>query len=390
MLERIFTGAEAGVERGALVGTCLLPFAYGGWLPRNREVEDGQIGDAFVNLHEVPVGETLSPAEKNILDSDATLFVLHADEAKSSSRIAKLVTFANTASKPTLFLTLDQGNLRGAEITNVVQFVGENDIRVLNITGSRENECPGIQDSTEKTVWLMFQILGVAGVLAECTGKKPFELQPIPEPEKPNHPRVGKVEFYDQDQKIPSEAVSTTGNPIITLFNLNSARVLRFGDDRFGRKVLDYLEDFIIGGFGDLDGAVNDLLTGLSVKPRFFSLEGGVLEIYGNHQHLALATLCLNPKKTWTYWHVNTVPYFEGAKHEPNASEWNIVGPIPDPKRILSDNDAWVAVLLSPAAFEGPNPRQLAGRVLTLAYALSYAASGLEYAEAPEKKQPCP
>lgn len=390
MLERIFTGAEAGAERGALVVTCLLPFAYGGWLPRNREVEDGQIGDDFVNLHEVPVGESLSPAEKNILDSDATVFVLHADEAKSSSRIDKLVAFANTASKPTLFLTLAQGNNRGSEITNIVQFVGENDVRVLNITGSRESESPGIQDSTEKVVWLMLQIMGVAGVLAECTGKKPFELQPIPKPKKANKPRITKVEFYDQYQKIPSEAVSVTGNPIITLFNLNSARVLRFGDDHFGRKVLDYLEDFIIGGFGDLDGAVNDLLTGLSVKPRFFSLEGGVLEIYANQQQLALATLCLDSKKTWTYWHINTVPYFEGAKHEPNASRWNIVGPLPDPKRILSDNDAWVAVLLSPAAFEGPNPRQLAGRVLTLAYALAYAASGLEYAEAPEKKYPCP
>ncbi|MBT8492676.1 MAG: putative molybdenum carrier protein [Deltaproteobacteria bacterium] len=71
MLERIISGGQTGVDRGALDAALDSGFACGGVCPRGRRAEDGRIDDRY------PLEEHHSPrypqrTEANVVAADAT------------------------------------------------------------------------------------------------------------------------------------------------------------------------------------------------------------------------------------------------------------------------------------------------------------------------------
>jgi hypothetical protein len=73
-LEKIISGGQTGVDRGALDAALEASFPCGGWCPKGRKAEDGPIPARY------PLKEMDGPAyrlrtERNVRDSDGTLIL---------------------------------------------------------------------------------------------------------------------------------------------------------------------------------------------------------------------------------------------------------------------------------------------------------------------------
>lgn len=111
---------------------------HGGWCPKGRRAEDGKIPPQY-QLTESPSANYLQRTEWNVRDSDGTLiFTLDKNLTGGS---AKTALFAKMLGKPCLHVhpglcyTIDR---------DVSRFITENNIKILNIAGSRASKEPYI------------------------------------------------------------------------------------------------------------------------------------------------------------------------------------------------------------------------------------------------------
>jgi hypothetical protein len=72
--EKIVSGGQTGVDRGALDAAIALAIPHGGWCPKGRLAEDGAI-PAMYQLTETDSPDYASRTEKNVVCSDATLIL---------------------------------------------------------------------------------------------------------------------------------------------------------------------------------------------------------------------------------------------------------------------------------------------------------------------------
>ena len=142
MLKRIVSGGQTGVDRAALdVAMALsdeLGISVGGYCPKNRIAEDGVIAKKY------PLVETTTSAypqrtEWNVNYSDATLILCRGELTKGTALTLKL---AKKHRKPyfVVDLTQDTTNIH----LEIIAWLTQNNIGVLNIAGSRESTSPGI------------------------------------------------------------------------------------------------------------------------------------------------------------------------------------------------------------------------------------------------------
>ncbi|PSQ85488.1 MAG: molybdenum cofactor carrier, partial [Bacteroidetes bacterium QH_2_63_10] len=73
-MRKIISGGQTGVDRAALDAALAFNVPVGGWCPKGRRAEDGQIPDRY------PLEETPSEAYEqrtawNVRDSDGTLII---------------------------------------------------------------------------------------------------------------------------------------------------------------------------------------------------------------------------------------------------------------------------------------------------------------------------
>ncbi len=141
MIERIVSGGQTGVDRAALDAARAAGIACGGWCPAGRHAEDGTIADLY------PLRETRSRSygvrtRLNVRDSDATL-VLTDGPPHGGTRTT--VDVARAMEKPVLVIDLaaDAADAAG-NIVRLRAWVAEEGVRVLNVAGPRESQCPGI------------------------------------------------------------------------------------------------------------------------------------------------------------------------------------------------------------------------------------------------------
>lgn len=134
--ERIVSGGQTGVDRGALEAAIALGIAHGGWCPRGRLAEDGSIPSRY-DLVENESSNYKVRTTQNVEDSDATL-ILHKRPLSGGTLLTKRV--AARLHKPYASFEIDDRNA-----DRIRDWMQEIRPLVLNIAGPRESLEPGIE-----------------------------------------------------------------------------------------------------------------------------------------------------------------------------------------------------------------------------------------------------
>jgi hypothetical protein len=146
-LEKIISGGQTGVDRGALDAALAAGFPCGGWCPAGRKAEDGPIPDRY------PVTETggacyAERTRRNVIDSDATLVIYFGELVGGTEKTARL---CGHLGKPVLLL---DGLERDPEAVaaSAADFVMSHGTKTLNVAGPRESGYAGAQQFAARAV----------------------------------------------------------------------------------------------------------------------------------------------------------------------------------------------------------------------------------------------
>ncbi len=137
MIEKIVSGGQTGADIAALDVALRHNFPHGGWCPKGRRSLDGEIPDKH-RLTETPSASYPQRTEWNVRDSDGTVVFTIAQEATGGS--LKTIEFAKKHGKPCLHISRSIFD----PSARILDFVAEHDIRVLNVSGSRESKEPRV------------------------------------------------------------------------------------------------------------------------------------------------------------------------------------------------------------------------------------------------------
>lgn len=139
-LTKIISGGQTGADRAGLDVALLHDFPHGGWCPKGRKAEDGQI-DVKYELSETPKTNYRQRTEWNVRDTDGTIVFTIAEEIKGGS--LRTVEFARKHKKPCLHVSKADSKPPESEVADFIKHHG---IKLLNIAGSRESKEPGINE----------------------------------------------------------------------------------------------------------------------------------------------------------------------------------------------------------------------------------------------------
>jgi hypothetical protein len=131
----LVAGGQTGADRAALDWAIGQGLRHGGWCPRGRKTEDGEV-PARYQLQETPGAGYLQRTEWNVRDSDATLIFTLDDKLDGGSK--RTAAFADSLGKPWLHVR------PGVHPKYVARFLARHAVRTLNVAGKRESAAPGI------------------------------------------------------------------------------------------------------------------------------------------------------------------------------------------------------------------------------------------------------
>ena len=143
MIEKIISGGQTGADQAALDVAIELGFEHGGWIPRGRKTENGLLPDKY-KLQEMPTTSYPKRTEQNILDSDGTLIICHGKLTGGSALTRKM---AKKHSRPWVHADMDVLSVPDAART-IKSWIDQNNVRVLNVAGSRASKDPEIYKTT--------------------------------------------------------------------------------------------------------------------------------------------------------------------------------------------------------------------------------------------------
>lgn len=140
-LEKIISGGQTGVDRGALDAALDAGFPCAGSCPRGRRAEDGAIPDRYP-LTELETANYRARTKRNVMDADGTLIVFFGELTGGTRETLRI---AEDAGMPVL--TID-ARVKAAEAAAVeaAAFVEHHAIAVLNVAGPRESSRRGAAD----------------------------------------------------------------------------------------------------------------------------------------------------------------------------------------------------------------------------------------------------
>ena len=136
MLHKLISGGQTGVDRAALDVGLALGLAVGGWCPKGRRAEDGQI-PARYPLTTTPERNYQTRTRRNIEDSDGTLIL---NQGALDGGTALTAAHARQIGKPCLVVALEEG----IEPATFRDWLAAHLIAVLNVAGPRESKRPGV------------------------------------------------------------------------------------------------------------------------------------------------------------------------------------------------------------------------------------------------------
>ncbi len=115
-------------------------FLMVGGCQKGRKVEDGSVPARYSMMRVLTRGGYPKRTEMNVIDSDGTVVFSHGRLSGGSALTRRL---AGKHGKSFLYVDLD---IDVDHVAVVRHWIAENEIRVLNVAGSRESKHPGIYD----------------------------------------------------------------------------------------------------------------------------------------------------------------------------------------------------------------------------------------------------
>lgn len=147
MLERIVSGGQTGVDRGALDAALALGFPCGGWCPQGRAAEDDVIPEGYP-LTEAPRPGNRERTARNVIDSDGTLILYHGAVTGGTQETLELCLALR---RP--YHLVDAAAVRHEEAARqAAAFVRERGVRALNVAGPRASGWEGAHAYAEAVV----------------------------------------------------------------------------------------------------------------------------------------------------------------------------------------------------------------------------------------------
>ncbi len=136
LVSKIVSGGQTGVDRAALDFAIEQEIPHGGYCPKGRRAEDGPLPKRY-QLNETESADYPDRTEKNVLISDGTLIL---DRGTLTGGTAYTQQLCRQHHKPLLVINLNQDT---EEVrSHFRQWLQDNDIKVMNVAGSRESKFP--------------------------------------------------------------------------------------------------------------------------------------------------------------------------------------------------------------------------------------------------------
>ena len=135
MITKIISGGQTGVDRAALDFAIDNNIPHGGWIPKGRITEAGQLPDKY-HLHEMATASYDKRTEQNVIDSDGTVIISHGELAGGSA-LTQIFTFKYH--KPCLHLDMNNATIMEAA-DSLNNWIEKNNIKILNVAGSRASK----------------------------------------------------------------------------------------------------------------------------------------------------------------------------------------------------------------------------------------------------------
>jgi len=158
-LERIVSGGQTGVDRGALDAAITHGVPHGGFCPAARLAEDGAIPARYA-VTENRSADYAVRTEQNVLAADGTLVLCVGAPTKGTALTCRL---AERHGRP--LLVVDLACTTVEEPARVAHWVAAHGIRVLNVAGPRESAHPGIQEAAAALVGRVLDSLRPGGAM---------------------------------------------------------------------------------------------------------------------------------------------------------------------------------------------------------------------------------
>lgn len=136
----IVSGGQSGVERAALDFALCNELDCSGWCAMGRVADDGFIPYRYP-LHEVFSEDFINRTLQNVLDSEGLLIIVHED-LDDLTQLAFDVAIDNQ--RPVFIWKIS--NNRNYRIVN--QWIENENVKFLNVTGPSETKVPGIHEET--------------------------------------------------------------------------------------------------------------------------------------------------------------------------------------------------------------------------------------------------
>ena len=147
-LRKIVSGGQTGADQGALSACVQAGFPYGGWIPKGRRTEKGNV-PARYRMRQHWSRHYPPRTEKNVVDSDGTVIFTYG-KPDGGSRLT--IEFAKQHGKP--WLAVDATRPHDEIVARVARWIRRRlpDGAVLNVAGSRRSKVPGIHFIVKRAV----------------------------------------------------------------------------------------------------------------------------------------------------------------------------------------------------------------------------------------------
>lgn len=151
-IKKIVSGGQTGVDRAALDAALALGVPHGGWCPRGRLAEDGEI-PACYDLQECESAEYFVRTERNVEDSDGTLILYRGSLSGGTALTAR---YAKRWRRPLMRVKLNDRQRKlgdGSQQEEFRAWLEQHEIQILNVAGPRASTDREIYDAA--FCWLL-------------------------------------------------------------------------------------------------------------------------------------------------------------------------------------------------------------------------------------------